>query len=308
MTQIDLKHLPVGVYVDGSPAYVNLAAGNMMCQGEPGSGKSVMLSALASSILRASPQIVFAILSPKSLDFQNFMGAVKVIQDPEEMLAYLQWVQDQGNIRKQVCLDKHIKKIDKDLWEEYPPIVTMLDEYAMIRNSVLYINGKKRTIGAEIEQKLNQLVAEMRFAAISNIITTQRFMIGSTIDSTLRDNISGTMCSFATNSAATDAMIWKDDSEDAPCYKIKKSQVGCGYIAVGGEKPRAFKGAFADDDDEIAAAEYYIEKRKERDVSGATPMPEFTMPAEDDPEEDEEQPARRAPRKPRSPRAKTAKK
>lgn len=282
MTQIDLKHLPIGVYADGSPAYANLASGNMICQGEPGSGKSVMLSALASSILRAVPQIQFAILSPKSLDFQNFMGAVRVIQDKKEMLAYLEWVQQQGELRKQVCLDRHIKKIDSDLWDEYPPIVTMIDEYAMVYHSTdPNATGAAKNIGFQIDNKVNELVAEMRFAAISNILTTQRFSTDN-IGSTLRANISGTICSFATNGATTDSMIWKDEVDDAPCYKIKKSQVGCGYIAIGGEKPRPFKGAFADDADEIAAVEYYLQKKTELEAAGRPPMPEFVYTPQDD--------------------------
>lgn len=287
MTAIDLKHLPVGVYADGSPAYANLAAGNMMCQGEPGSGKSVLLSALACSILRATPQIIFAILSPKALDFQKFMPAVKVIQDPIEMLAYLEWVQEQGNLRKQVCLDLGIKKIDRDLWDKYPPIVTMVDEYAMVHGSIVMDGAKKRSIGSEIDMKMNQLVAEMRFAAISNILTTQRFSTNN-IDATLRENISGTICSFATNGATTDTMIWKDDTENAPCYKIKKTQVGCGYIAVGGEKPRAFKGAYADEEDEMAATQFFLDKRAELEAAGRAPFPEFVWPPEPDEPEPEE--------------------
>lgn len=287
MTQIDLKHLPVGVYADGSPAYANLVSGNMICQGEPGSGKSVMLSSLACSILRAVPQIQFAILSPKSLDFQNFMDAVPVIQDKKEMLAYLEWVQEQGNIRKQVCLDRHIKKIDRDLWDEYPPIVTMIDEYAMIYHATdPTATGAAKNIGYLIDNKVSELVAEMRFAAISTIITTQRFTTDN-IGSTLRANISGTIASFATNGATTDSMIWKDEVEDAPCYKIKKTQVGCGYIAIGGEKPRAFKGAYCDErsgKEEKEAVQYFLQKRAELEAAGRAPFPKFVYsPQEEEP-------------------------
>lgn len=289
-TQIDLKYLPAGVYADGSPAYVNLAAGNSLCQGEPGSGKSVYLSALSASILRAVPQIQFAILSPKSLDFQNFMDVVPVIQDTEEQLAYLRWAEEQGELRKQVCLDRHIKKIDKDLWDEYPPIVIMIDEYATVRNKKVLdpSTGRQKALGAEIDQAVNHIVAELRFAAISVILTTQRFSTDC-IDSTLRANISGTISSFATNSALTDSMVWGDSSELAPCYKIKKTQTGCGYIAVGGATPRAFKGAFCDDrtgKEELEAVEFFKQKRDELEGKGRKPFPKFTY-VKDEPEEEE---------------------
>lgn len=289
-TQIDLKHLPAGQYADGSPAYVNLAAGNSLCQGEPGSGKSVYLSALSCSILRAVPQIQFAILSPKSLDFQNFMEAIPVIQKPEEMLAYLRWAEEQGEIRKQVCLDRHIKKISKDEWEEYPPIVIMIDEYATVQgNTAKFIDpkdGKSKMIGNEIQQAVKHIVAEMRFAAISIIMATQRFS-NDCIDTTLRANISGTIASFATNNSITDTMVWQDDAEQAQCYKIKKTQIGCGYIAVGGANPQAFKGAYCDEitgKEEIEAVEYFLNKKKELEAAGRKPFPkfEYVEPVEDE--------------------------
>lgn len=278
MTNIDLSHLPVGVYADGSPAYANLAAGNSMCQGEPGSGKSVYLSSLACSILRAVPQIQFAILSPKALDFQNFMDAVPVIQDVQEMIDYLNWVEEQGELRKQVCMDRRIKKISRDEWEEFPPIVIMIDEYATVYNKELPPEPGKKTpvaVGKELGALVKHIVAEYRFAAISVILTTQRFS-NDCIDTTLRANISGTLTSFATNKAMTDQMLWGDDAEDAPCFKIKKSQLGCGYISVGGELPRAFKGALANDDDEVAAANFFLKKRRELEAAGAAPFPKFT--------------------------------
>lgn len=262
--KIDLKHLPVGIYADGSVALANLASGNMMCQGIPGSGKSVFLSSLICSLLRCEPQVDLAILSPKMLDFQNFAPAVRLIDDPTEMLEYLNHVRERGNERKKVCMERHIKKIDEDLWDEYPPIVTIMDEFAIIHSSTVMDEkkGREMPIGSTIDATMSKLVAEMRFAAISNVLATQRFSVGDNISSTLRENISGTFVSFKTNSGATDQMLWKDQAENAECHKIRKDQVGCGYINVFDCKPRAFKGSFANAADEIAAAEFYLSHKK----------------------------------------------
>lgn len=267
--KIDLEHLPVGIFEDDSVAYVNLESRNMLLQGQPGSGKSVMLSALLCSMLRADPQPKIYVFSPKILDFQNFKGGVTLVDDVEDMVKTLEEIIEEGNRRKQVCIDKGVKKISKKMWEDYPPIIVMVDEYATVYglSKMDEKTGRPKPMGVQVDAACNRIVAEMRFAAISCVLTTQRFMT-TCISSTLRENISGCRASFATNGMSTDSLIWGDWTEEAKCRSITKKQVGCGYIGFDDERPHAFKGAFANDDDEIAATKFYLELAEKKRAAG----------------------------------------
>lgn len=264
MSKIDLGHLPIGIYVDEMdpkktvPATVSLVSRNFLLQGEPRSGKSVMLSALIVSILRAEPKVDLYIMSPKILDFMNFDDAATLISDPNDMLACLEDIYEIGNQRKQYCIDHRIKKIDESLFEEVRPIVIIFDEFAIISSFVdMDDKGRKVQVGAMILQQTTKIVAEMGFAAISTCLTSQR-LDTNTISGQLRDLFSGNRCSFASQSAMSDSMIFGDMADQAPCHKITRDQVGCGYISVDGKTPRCFKGALATEADEIAAAQYYL--------------------------------------------------
>ena len=163
-------------------------------------------------------------MSPKILDFQTFEGCgIRLVQDIEEMTAALNEVHAEAEARKAWCV-AHNKK------------------------------GKTVKIGDLIEQKIMRLVAETGFAAISFVLATQR--VSSTNMSTnLRDLIAGARCSFATETIESTKMILGDYASEAPCHDITTDQKGVGYISLDGVRPRPFKGAYASEADERAAAD-----------------------------------------------------
>lgn len=248
---MEISKLPIGIYADGEPVLISLESRNCLINGNPRSGKSVCLSALICSLLRCRAERVF-VLSPKILDFQNFEHAVGLFKEPGEMLAFLEQLDEQAEYRKTLCERHRIKKIT-EFTADVPHITVIVDEYTVIRKrTTLDEKGKTVKVGEQIEAAIMRLIAETGFAGISFVISTQRAS-SQNMSTDTRDIISGNRISFATSSIETNKMIFGDMAEYAPCHEITREQVGCGYISVDDGMPRAFKGAFASDVDELEA-------------------------------------------------------
>ena len=253
-TPPQITALPVGRYLDGSPVLMNLESRNALLNGNPRSGKSVLLSCLLSSLCRVSHPEIVIVMSPKILDFQEFENAVRLIQDPAEMLEMLGKVHDEAERRKAFCVEKRIKKIDPSLYTACPHITVIMDEFTVIKTTTTTDDkGKTVRIGEQIENEVMRLVAETGFAAISFVLCTQR-VSSTNMRTDLRDLIAGNRISFATETPESDRMIFGEYAEYAPCHEITTQMKGVGYIAADGEKPVPFKGAFASAADEQDAA------------------------------------------------------
>lgn len=263
---ISLSHLPIGKFEDGTPVYVNLESRNMIGNGNPRSGKSVMLSCLLAGLCRANLNhpVNIAVMSPKILDFQEFEDGVRLISDVDEMLDFLEKIHAEAQRRKQFCIANRIKKIEPKHYAQCPPIVIVIDEFTVIKTTTQEDDkGRAVRIGEQIENAVMRLVAETGFAAISFVLCTQR-VSSQNMRTDLRDLIAGCRVSFATETPETDRMIFGDYAEYAPCHEIATTQKGVGYISIDGVKPVPFKGAFADATDERDAAEIAYQKRIER--------------------------------------------
>lgn len=269
--ELSISHLPVGKYEDESTVFMNLDSRNALINGNPRSGKSVLLSCLLSALCRIERHPLLVVcMSPKILDFQEFEGSVKLISDPAAMLDYLEKVHQEAERRKQYCIDRRIKKITAEHYEACPPIVVIMDEFTVIKTSTTEDEkGRAVRIGEQVENAVMRLVAETGFAAISFVLCTQR-VSSQNMRTDLRDLIAGNRISFATETPESDRMIFGDYAEFAPCHEIATTQKGVGYISADGMKPVPFKGAFADTADESAAAEIgrrqLIERKKRKKV------------------------------------------
>ena len=256
---ITIQRLPVGVFLDGSPVEINLESRNMLLNENPRSGKSVLLSCLVADLARINachyrkggkkPIERVIVMSPKILDFQTFEGCgIRLVQDIEEMTAALNEVHAEAEARKAWCVAHNYEAVGGH-------ITVVIDEYTVIKTSTIEDEkGKTVKIGDLIEQKIMRLVAETGFAAISFVLATQR--VSSTNMSTnLRDLIAGARCSFATETIESTKMILGDYASEASCHDITTDQKGVGYISLDGVRPRPFKGAYASEADERAAAD-----------------------------------------------------
>lgn len=257
---ISVSCLPIGVYQDGSPVVASLESRNGLLAGVMGSGKSVCLSALVCALLRCNrpgrPLEKTVIISPKILDFQNFQGACRLISDYAEIMDFLDELHTEIERRKAYCILHGIKKITPDLYDEMPHISVIVDEYTVIKTATAKDDkGKIVKIGEQIETELMRILAEARFAAVSIVIALQK-ADSRNIDTRTRDLISGCRISFSAEGKTSSEMIFGDYAVNAPCHEIGADRPGVGYVQIDAELPKPFKGAFADDDDELAAAAF----------------------------------------------------
>lgn len=248
----DVGKIPVGEFCDGSPVEVSLKEANMLVNGNPRSGKSVFLSVLICQLCKCQNERI-VIMSPKLLDFANFTSAhaCTLVSDPQKMLNVLQSLQDENARRKELCLASGQKKISS-FSSDTPHITVIIDEYTVVRKAIIQ-EKKPRKIGEEIELELMKLVAETGFAGISFVIATQR-VSSTNISTDLRDLISGTRVSFATETEEANRMIFGPMAKSAPCHLIPTTAKGVGYISTSGATPRLFKSAIATDLDEKSYA------------------------------------------------------
>lgn len=250
-----IEALPIGIYEDGSPVLMNLESRNALIGGNPRSGKSVALAALLCGLCRC-PNERIAVLSPKVLDFQEFAPRVRLIQDPAEMLDYLNELRAEAERRKAWCVENRAKKIEpKDYRKTMPHLTTIIDEFAVIRASTTQDEkGKTIKTGEQIQAAVFSLIAETGFSASSFVIAVQKASGASGISTDLRDLISGNRISFATETPEATKMVLGEFADDAPCHLITTQQKGVGYISLDGEPPRPFRGAMTTQEDERKAA------------------------------------------------------
>lgn len=268
MGEVTISSLPVGVYLDGSPVLVSLESRNGLLAGVMGSGKSVCLSALVCGLLRCNrPGHLLertVIISPKILDFQNFREGCRLISEYGEIAGFLKELREEIERRKAYCISHGIKKISGEHIEAVGGHITVIiDEYTVLATATTLDDGGKVIKWGEQEfsMPLMRLLAEARFASISFVMALQK-ADSRNMDTRTRDLISGCRISFAAEGKTSTEMVFGEFAANAPCHEIGADHPGVGYVQIDAIPPQAFKGAYADDDDELAAAQYAKESRQ----------------------------------------------
>ena len=238
--------IPVGMFDDGSIAYMSFDNRNALIGGLPRSGKSVLLSTMITGLCRCESERI-VILSPKILDFQSFGCRADLYETPEEILDALKGIAAEIEMRKRYCVSRGLKKVEK-FHEGMPHITIVIDEYAVIKASQMQgENGKLRKIGIEIEQEIFRIVSQGAFAGCQVCITSQR-LSSNVISTDLRDICAGNLLCFASGGKTSDEMIFGDYADEAPAHRIPVSSKGVAFIFQEGtmEHPRLFKAALTD--------------------------------------------------------------
>lgn len=153
---------------------------HLLVAGTTGSGKSVCLNTIITSILyKASPdEVKFILIDPKQVELSMYEGlphliVPRVITDPTKAVNALAWAVDEMERRFKLISEERVRnigeynKIDKVL--EYkvakmPYIVIIFDEFA----DFMAISKN------EIEDKIRRLAGKARAAGIHLILATQR--------------------------------------------------------------------------------------------------------------------------------------
>lgn len=168
-------NVSLGLDVSGSPIAADIAKmPHILIAGTTGSGKSVLINAIISSLLfRASPQEVKLILvDPKRVEFTSFNGIphllTPVIVEPEKILSALKWAMGEMDRRYKLFAERGVRNIDgyNELsgFQALPYIVIIIDELADLMMFA----------PVEVEDAIARLAQMARATGIHLVIATQR--------------------------------------------------------------------------------------------------------------------------------------
>ncbi len=175
--------LALGKDIAGKPYYMNLrTAPHLMIAGTTGSGKSVLLNAVLTSLLyKASPhELKFIMIDPKMLELSIYEDIPHllhpVVTEPRKAAAALKWAVDEMESRYKLLSEQGVRDIethnksleglsDEEKWASWIPyIVIVVDELADLM----------MVAPTEIKESVTRLSQKARAAGIHIIVATQR--------------------------------------------------------------------------------------------------------------------------------------
>ncbi len=244
----------LGRDIPGKPMYCDLAKmPHLMIAGSTGSGKSVCINSILTSILvHASPKDVRMILvDPKVVELSVYNGVphliMPVITDPKKASAALNWAVNEMQRRYKLFAEGQVRNItgfnekyaNDPTVEHLPFILLVIDELAELMS----------VAAKEVELYISRLAALARAAGIHLLIATQRPSV-DVITGVIKANI-GSRIAFAVTSGVDSRTIL--DSYGAEKLLGKGDML---YAPMSAPQPVRGQGAFLSDSEVETIAEF----------------------------------------------------
>lgn len=286
--------VPLGKDVNGQVIYAELnKMPHLLIAGATGSGKSVCVNTIISSILmRAKPDEVKLILvDPKKVELSNYNGVphllAPVVTDPKKAAATLRETVSEmerrydlfagANVRKIETYNQYVEKKNQEndaehQLEKLPYIVVILDEVA----DLMMVASK------DVEDCIMRIAQLARAAGIHLIVATQRPST-DIITGVIKANIPSRIA-FAVSSSIDSRTIL--DCTGAEKLLGKGDML---FLPMGSNSPIRVQGAYVDDS-EVEAITYYTMKQQEAsyDERYTNVKPISAVAASKEEQEDEE--------------------
>lgn len=286
--------VPLGKDVNGQVIYAELnKMPHLLIAGATGSGKSVCVNTIISSILmRAKPDEVKLILvDPKKVELSNYNGVphllAPVVTDPKKAAATLREIVSEmerrydlfagANVRKIETYNQYVEKKNQEndaehQLEKLPYIVVILDEVA----DLMMVASK------DVEDCIMRIAQLARAAGIHLIVATQRPST-DIITGVIKANIPSRIA-FAVSSSIDSRTIL--DCTGAEKLLGKGDML---FLPMGSNSPIRVQGAYVDDS-EVEAITYYTTKQQEAsyDERYTNVKPISAVAASKEEQEDEE--------------------
>jgi len=243
----------IGKNISGNPIVADLAKmPHMLIAGATGSGKSVCVNSLITSILyKATPEEVkFLLIDPKVVELSNYNGIphllLPVVTDPKKAATALNWVvQEMTNRYKLFAqngvrdIDSYNQKYNTMSEEKIPKLIVIIDELADLM----------MVAPSQVEDAICRLAQMARAAGIHLIVATQRPSV-DVITGIIKANIPSRIA-FAVSS--------QTDSRTILDMGGAEKLLGRGdmlFYPVGASKPLRVQGAFISDIEVKSVVEY----------------------------------------------------
>lgn len=256
----DVAGTPVVAALDQMP--------HLLVAGATGSGKSVLINVLISSLLfRSSPDIVrLLLIDPKVVELSVYNGIphllTPVVTDPKKAAGALRWAVSEMERRYRLFAETGVRDIGRfnQVGQEHLPyIVIIIDELA----DLMMVAPR------DVEESIARLAQMARAAGLHLVVATQRPSV-DVITGTIKANIPSRIA-FAVSSQVDSRTIL--DSAGAEKLLGRGDML---FDPVGSSKPRRIQGAFVHEK-EIEGLVQYLQRM-------ATPEPieplEFSEPGE----------------------------
>ena len=233
----------LGKDIAGKPIVTDIAKmPHMLIAGATGSGKSVCINTLITSIIyKAKPsEVKLIMIDPKVVELNVYNGIphllIPVVTDPKKAAGALAWAVNEMTKRYQLFADNNvrdmkgynIKMVDEAL--KMPSIIIIIDELADLM----------MTAAKEVEDAICRLAQMARAAGIHLVIATQRPSV-DVITGVIKANIPSRLA-FAVSSGIDSRTIL--DSHGAEKLLGKGDMLFC---PIGESKPIRIQGAFISD-------------------------------------------------------------
>lgn len=250
-TAKSLLTVALGKDIAGQAIMADLAKmPHLLVAGATGSGKSICINILISSILfRAHPDTVkFLLVDPKVVELSNYNGiphlVAPVVTEPKKAASALKWTVQEMERRYALFAAAGVRDVTRynevNPDEKLPLIVVIIDELADLM----------MVAPVDVEDSICRLAQMARASGIHLVIATQRPSV-DVITGTIKANIPSRI-SFAVSSQIDSRTIL--DMAGAEKLLGKGDML---YYPVGANKPLRLQGAFISDG-EIETVVKYI--------------------------------------------------
>ena len=274
--------IPVGLGKDiaGKPVITDLAKmPHLLVAGTTGSGKSVCVNTLISSILfsRKPEEVKLLLIDPKMVELSVYNGIphlmAPVVTDMKKAAAVLRWAVREMEARYKAFAASGKRDI-KSYNEAHPKsamplIVLIIDELADLM----------MTAPDDIEESISRLAQMARAAGIHMVLATQRPSV-NVITGSIKANVPSRI-SFAVGSQIDSRTIL--DMAGAEKLLGKGDML---FSPIGANKPIRVQGAFISDDEVEYLVEFVKQQREPEYDDTVTAEAEKETAAQDNDEQD----------------------
>lgn len=252
----------LGKDIGGNPVIVDISKmPHLLIAGSTGSGKSVCINTLITSILyKAKPdEVKLIMIDPKMVELGGYNGIphllIPVVTDPHKAAGALQWTVKEMTNRYKLFAENKVRDIkgynnsvkNTDA-EPMPQIVIIIDELA----DLMMVASK------DVEDSICRLAQMARAAGMHLVIATQRPSV-DVLTGIIKANIPSRI-SFAVSSQIDSRTIL----DMAGAEKL----LGRGdmlYSPIGSNKPMRVQGAFVSDEEVSSVVEFVKNQFEEPD-------------------------------------------
>ena len=233
----------LGVDIAGQGIFADLAKmPHLLVAGATGSGKSVCINTLITSILfKARPdEVKFILIDPKMVELSNYNGIphlmVPVVTDAKKAASVLNWSVQEMEKRYAKFAETGVRDMERfnaaKPEEKMPAIVIIIDELADLMMVAPH----------DVEDAICRLAQKARAAGIHLVLATQRPSV-DVITGIIKANIPSRI-SFAVSSQIDSRTIL--DMSGAEKLLGKGDML---FYPVGSAKPQRVQGAFVSDEE-----------------------------------------------------------